>query len=181
MLILLDRDGVINHDRDDFVKSPDEFQMIAGSAEAIAKLHRAGHKIVVVSNQSGVGRGLFDEEMLQRIEDKMIAEIRKSGGHFDAMIYCFDPPWAATHRRKPEPGMLKEALTKFPTPLSECTLIGDSLRDLQAAAKMQISRILVRSGKGQRTQSDGLPEDVLPVTVCEDLAEAVDRLLAPQR
>jgi len=179
MLILLDRDGVINHDRDDFVKSPDEFQLIEGSAEAIAKLHRAGHKIVVVSNQSGVGRGLFDETMLQRIEQKMVSEIRASGGHFDAMIYCFDPPWAATDRRKPEPGMLKEALTKFPTPLNDCILIGDSLRDLQAAAKMQIRRILLRSGKGERTQSDGLPKDVLPVTVCENLAEAVDKLLAP--
>lgn len=181
MLVLLDRDGVINHDRDDFIKSPDEFHLIEGSAAAVAKLNRDGHKVVVVSNQSGVGRGLFDTQMLERIEQKMIAEVGRQGGHFDAMIYCFDPPWAATDRRKPEPGMLKEALTKFPTPLDDCTLIGDSLRDLQAAAKMQIARILVRSGKGTKTQSDGLPPDVLPVSVCEDLAEAVDRLLAPKR
>jgi len=181
MLILLDRDGVINHDRDDFVKSPDEFQLIPGSAEAIAELNRARHKVVVVSNQSGVGRELFDEEMLQRIEHKMVTEIRKSGGHFDAMIYCFDPPWAATDRRKPEPGMLKEALTRFPTPLSECVLIGDSLRDLEAAAKMQIKRVLVRTGKGQKTQAAGLPDEVLPVTVCEDLADAVNRLLELKR
>ena len=181
MLILLDRDGVINHDRTDFVKSPDEFDLIEGSAAAIAKLNEAGHKIVVISNQSGVGRGLFDEKMLQRIEHKMISETRKAGGHFDAMIYCFDHPSAATERRKPGPGMLKEALTQFPTPISECILIGDSLRDLQAAAKMDIRRILVRSGNGKKTQSTGLPEEVLPVTVCENLAEAAETILQTGR
>ena len=181
MLILLDRDGVINHDSDNFIKSPDEFVMIEGSAGAIAHFNRASHKVVVVSNQSGVGRGLFDQNMLGQIEQKMIQEVGKCGGHFDAMIYCFDPPWAATVRRKPEPGMLKEALTTFPTPISECVLIGDSLRDLQAAAKLEIRRILVRSGKGRKTQSEGLPQEVLPVTVCEDLAEAAEKLLATDR
>ena len=178
MLILLDRDGVLNQDREDFIKSPDELIMIPGSAEAVARLNQAGHIVAVVSNQSGVGRGLFDEDMLARIHDKLRDELSAKGGHLDAIFYCCDAPWEATERRKPRPGMIREALTRFPTPIDACVLIGDSLRDLQAAASMDMRRILVRTGNGAATQSKGLAQDVLPVDVYEDLNAVVNAVLA---
>lgn len=177
MLILLDRDGVLNLDREDFIKTPGELKMIGGSARAVAKLNHAGHLVAIVSNQSCVGRGLVSEAMVERIHNHLRDNLEREGGHLDAIFTCFDPPWAETKRRKPGSGMLKEAMTKFRTPAADCIMIGDALRDLQAAASIQVARVLVRTGKGKKTQGNGLPRDVLPVSVYDDLSKAVDDLL----
>jgi len=178
MLVLLDRDGVINEDRADHVKSPDEFKMIEGAAPAVAALNSAGHKVALITNQSGVGRGLYDEAMLARIHDKMRDELARAGGHLDAIFICPDAPWEATDRRKPGPGMIREALAQYRTSPGEAVMIGDALRDLEAAASAGVARVLVRTGKGATTQGAGLPSHVLPVKVCTDLADAVKSLLS---
>ena len=177
MLILLDRDGVINEDRADHVKNPDEFVMIEQSAKAVARLNQAGHKIALVTNQSGIGRGLYDEPMLARIHEKMKDALAKAGGHLDAIFVCPDTPERATDRRKPGPEMLNEAMRQFRISADDCIMIGDAARDLEAAARVNVARILVRTGKGAGTQATGLAPDILPVTVCDDLWDAVDRIL----
>jgi len=177
MLVLLDRDGVLNQDRPDHVKTPDEFVMLPRAAEAVAALNGARAKVALVTNQSGLGRGLFDEAMFARIEEKLSNALRTGGGHLDATFVCPDPPWAASDRRKPGAGMLEEAMRQFRAPPRETIMIGDALRDLEAAAKLNVRRILVRTGKGAKTQSDGLPSHVLPVEVHNDLWDAVQEIL----
>lgn len=180
MLILLDRDGVVNEDRPDHVKNPDELVMIPKAAAAVARFNRAGHKVVLVSNQSGLGRGLYDAAMLARIQEKLNEGLRRAGGHLDATFICPDPPWAAGDRRKPGPGMLREALSQFRVSPHDAVMIGDALRDLEAATKASVSRVLVRTGKGAATQAAGLPPSVLPVKVCDDLWDAADHILGPE-
>ncbi len=176
MLVLLDRDGVLNQDRADHVKTPDELVMIPRAAEAVARLNTGGHKVALVSNQSGLGRGLYDDQMFARIQEKLIAALRESGGHLDATFICPDPPWDAGPRRKPAPGMLEEAMRTFGAGARETVMIGDALRDLEAAAAVGARRILVRTGKGAATQGARLPAHVLPVEVHEDLWSAVEAL-----
>jgi len=177
VLVLLDRDGVINHDRPDSVKNPDEFQMIEGSAEAIARLNAARHQVAVLTNQSIIGRGVIDQAMFERIHEKLLASLARKNARIDRLYVCPDPPWAATERRKPGAGMLREAMADFGAKPLGTPFVGDALRDLQAAAKIGCPRLLVRTGKGATTQSDGLPGDILPVAVYEDLAAAVSAIL----
>ena len=180
MLVLLDRDGVLNEDRPDHVKNPDELKLIPGAGKALARLNRAGHKVALVTNQSGIGRGLYDETMLARIHEKLADHLRREGGHLDAIFICPDAPWAATDRRKPGPGMVREAMAHFRQGAAETVMIGDALRDLEAAAAAGARRILVRTGKGAATQGKGLPASVLPCQVCENLADAVTVLIGPE-
>lgn len=177
MLVLLDRDGVLNEERADYVKSPDELVMIEGSAQAVSRLNDAGHKIALVTNQSAVGRGMISADMLERIHEKLRTELARSGARLEEIFVCTDPPWAATERRKPGAGMLREALERFRAVPPETYMIGDSLRDLQAAATAGCQRVLVRTGNGSATQAQGLPNEVLPVAVYENLPSAVDALL----
>ena len=179
MLVLLDRDGVLNQHRDDYVKSPAELVMLPGAAEAVARLNGAGHRVVVCTNQSAVGRGVIPPAMLERIHDSLREHLARAGAGLDALLVCTDPPWAATDRRKPGPGMLQEAMRQFRIAPHDSVMIGDDLVDLQAAARAGIRRILVQSGKGRRTQAAGIPPDVLPVAVHADLAAAVASLLGP--
>ena len=181
MLVLMDRDGVLNEDRDDHIKSPGELVMIDGSAEAVADLNAAGHKVVLITNQSAVGRGIISQEMLDRIHDVLRDELARAGGRLDDIFFCTDAPGAATERRKPGAGMLREALSRYRAVAGETPMIGDSLRDLRAAASAGCRRILVRTGNGAATQAEGLPEDVLPVAVYENLRGAVDALLDGER
>jgi D-glycero-D-manno-heptose 1,7-bisphosphate phosphatase len=176
MLVLLDRDGVLNEDRKDFVKTPAELVMLSGAATAVARLSSAGYKIAVVTNQSGVGRGLMTERDLEAVNATLRTVINADGGRLDAIFTCTDPPWAATDRRKPGAGMLQEALTQFDATPANTVMIGDAARDLEAAAALGIRRILVRTGKGSATESN-LADTLHPVTVYDDLAEAVDALL----
>lgn len=177
MLVLLDRDGVLNEDRADFVKSPAELVMVPGAAAAVARLNAAGHTVAVVSNQSGVGRGLMTEGDLSAVNAALGNAVAAAGGRLDAVIVCTDPPWAATDRRKPGPGMLREALTQFAAAPADAVMIGDAVRDLEAATALGIRRILVRTGKGRAAET-ALPPALQPVDVYDDLATAVDALIA---
>lgn len=173
-IVILDRDGVINQDSDQFIKTPGEWKPIPGSLEAIAKLNHAGFRVVVASNQSGIGRGLFDMGALNAINDKMYRALGQVGGRIDALFYC---PHAAESNcgcRKPKPGMFLDIAQRFNIDLTGVPAVGDSLRDLQAAAAVDAMPILVRTGKGLKTEQAGeLPENTL---VCADLAEAVQRI-----
>lgn len=170
-LIILDRDGVVNYDSDQFIKSPEEWKPIPGSLEAIARLNQAGFKVVLATNQSGVGRGLFDMAMLNAIHDKMHKALALAGARIDACFFCPHAADSDCGCRKPKPGMFREIGVRFNAGLTGVPCIGDSLRDLQAAAEVGAQPILVLTGKGKLTQEKGgLPENTL---VFNDLAEAV--------
>ena len=175
-LIVLDRDGVINHDSEQFIKSPDEWRPIPGSLEAIARLNQAGYRVVVATNQSGVGRGLFGMTDLTEIHEKMFKALNQAGGRIDAVFYC--PHAADSHCdcRKPKPGMLHQIGSRFGVELDGVPVIGDGLRDLQAAQAANARPILVLTGKGEKTHKEGgLPPGTM---VFPDLAFAVTALLA---
>ncbi len=173
----MDRDGVLNIDRPDSVKTPGEFALLPRAGEAVARLNRAGVKVAVVTNQSVVGRGIITEDMLARIHETMHSELARAGARIDALLVAPEAPGGHSERRKPAPGMLREALTRFGAPANESPMIGDALRDLEAAAAAGCKRILVRTGKGAATQADGFPEAVLPVAVHDDLWAAVEAIL----
>jgi len=177
MLILLDRDGVLNRDRDDFVKNPGELVLLPGAAEAVRTLNEAGHQVAVVTNQSAVGRRIISADMLEEIHRALHGMLARAGARLDHIEICTDPPWAATDRRKPGPGMLRAALARFRTPPAQAVMIGDDLRDLEAAMAAEVPRILVRTGKGAALQAKGLPPHILPVSVYDDLGEAAGALV----
>lgn len=179
MLILLDRDGVLNQDRADYVKNPGELTMIPGSAAAVARLQRAGHLVAVVTNQSCVGRGLVTPDMLAEIHRHLHLRLADAGARLDDLAVCCDPPWQPSQRRKPAPGMLREALAKFRIPPTEAVMIGDALTDMRAAAALGCRRILVKTGKGTATLAAGVPPDLLPIAIHDDLAAAASALLEP--
>jgi D-glycero-D-manno-heptose 1,7-bisphosphate phosphatase len=176
-LVLLDRDGVLNVDREDSVKTPGELVMLPGAAEAVARLNAAGRLVALCTNQSVVGRGVIDEAMLVLIHHKLKGELARAGARLDAIFHCPDAPGRAGPRRKPAPGMLFEAMTRFRVAPEDTVMIGDALSDLEAASAAGCRRILLRSGQGSRAQAAGLPGHVLPVAVHEDLSAAVDALL----
>lgn len=176
-MVILDRDGVLNLDRADSVKSPDELILIPGAAEAVARLNRAGIAVAVATNQSVVGRGIIDERMLAKIHDKLRVELGRAGARIDDLRVAPDAPASAGERRKPGTGMLREALDAFAAKPEESPVIGDALRDLTAAAALGCPRVLVRTGKGIKTLAGEIPEEVQPVAVYDDLWDAVDALL----
>ncbi|MBT3505742.1 MAG: D-glycero-beta-D-manno-heptose 1,7-bisphosphate 7-phosphatase [Piscirickettsiaceae bacterium] len=174
-LIILDRDGVINHDSDDFIKTPAEWEPIEGSLEAIAKLSYAGYRIVVITNQSGIARGLLDVDTLSRIHSKMRRMVSQVGGKLEAILYCPHGPDDGCDCRKPLDGAFNELAHRLRIDLRNVPAIGDSLRDIQAAQSVGAKPILVKTGKGERTLKDPkLPKDI---PVYENLAAAVDALL----
>ncbi len=166
MLIILDRDGVINEDSVDFIKSPQEWRAIAGSLEAIAAINRAGHTVVVATNQSGIARGYYSAAQLLAIHHKMQTELAKAGGHLDGVYFCPHRSEDLCSCRKPNPGMLQQIAKDFGADLAtEGWLIGDSLRDIQAAHAVHCRATLVRSGKLVTSN------DLKDVPVYENLAE----------
>ena len=180
-LVILDRDGVINHDSDDYIKSPDEWQPLPGSLEAIARLCRADYTVVVATNQAGVGRGLFSLEMLTRIHRKMASSIRDKGGRLDSIFFCPHSPADQCGCRKPKPGMLLEISDRLSIGLSGVPVVGDSLRDLEAAAAAGAMPVRVKTGRGRLTQeklSQGELSHTLGQTpVYADLAAFTDAVL----
>ena len=179
-LVLIDRDGVINDEIGGYIRSPGDIRMIPGSARAIARLNNAGIKLAVCTNQSVVGRGMIDMAMLEKIHEHIRRELARDGGRIDAWFICTDHPDRATRRRKPGPGMLEEALAQFKAAPSDTPMIGDNLRDLEAAVAVGCPRHLVRTGHGAKAQAEGIPAAVLPVRVHDDLAAAVTALLGPE-
>jgi D-glycero-D-manno-heptose 1,7-bisphosphate phosphatase len=175
-LIILDRDGVINYDSDKFIKSPDEWRPIPGSLEAIARLNHAGFRVVVATNQSGLGRGLFDMATMIAINDKLHKAVAHVGGRIDAVFYCPHTADSDCDCRKPKPGLLQEIGQRFGIDLTGVPCIGDSLRDLQAAQAVGAQPILVLSGKGEKTLREGnFPSNTV---IFPDLAFAAAALLA---
>ncbi|MDP1673512.1 MAG: D-glycero-beta-D-manno-heptose 1,7-bisphosphate 7-phosphatase [Burkholderiales bacterium] len=174
-LIILDRDGVINQDSPSYIKSPEEWKPIPGSLEAIALLNQAGYRVLVATNQSGVGRGLFEMATLNAIHDKMHRALGVIGGRIDGIFYCPHAHDAGCNCRKPKPGLLEEISRRFGVSLEGVPFIGDSLRDLQAAVTVGAQPVLVLTGKGKKTRKDGnLPEGTV---VHDNLAAAVSSLL----
>ncbi|WP_194724546.1 D-glycero-beta-D-manno-heptose 1,7-bisphosphate 7-phosphatase [Noviherbaspirillum malthae] len=174
-LIILDRDGVINHDSDDFIKSPEEWVPIPGSLEAIARLNQAGYRVVVATNQSGIARGLFNIVTLNAIHQKLHTAAHQAGADIDAIFFC---PHLADDNcdcRKPKPGMLQDIAARFDVNLRGVPTVGDSLRDLQAGFVVGCVPYLVLTGKGEKTRDKGgLPPGT---TIHADLAAMVDYLL----
>jgi D-glycero-D-manno-heptose 1,7-bisphosphate phosphatase len=175
-LIILDRDGVINQDSEQFIKNTTEWKPIPGSLEAIAKLNHAGYRVVVASNQSGIGRGLLDMGALNAINDKMYRVLAQVGGRIDALFYCPHAAEANCDCRKPKPGMFIDIAQRFNVDLAGVPSVGDSLRDLQAAAAAGAQPILVLTGKGAKTRAAGGLPDGTPVFA--DLAQAVRHIVA---
>jgi D-glycero-D-manno-heptose 1,7-bisphosphate phosphatase len=170
-LVILDRDGVINDDSDSYIKGPDEWRPIPGSLEAIARLNHAGYHVILATNQSGVGRGLFEVSTLNAIHDKMHRALAQMGGRIDAIFFCPHAQGANCSCRKPKAGLLEEIARRFNVDLQGVPNIGDSLRDLQAAAAVRSTPILVLTGKGEKTRREGdLPEGT---QIFADLADAV--------
>ncbi len=174
-LIILDRDGVINVDSDDYIKSPDEFVPIPGSLEAIAKLTQAGWRVVVATNQSGIARGYYDLAMLQRIHDKLHRLLGAYGGEIEAIFFCPHGPDDGCDCRKPKPGLFHEIEARLQMSLQGVPAVGDSLRDLQAARAVGAKPLLVRTGKGESTLAKG--EGLEGIPVFADLQAAVEELL----
>ena len=155
-LIILDRDGVINHDSDQFIKSPEEWQPIDGSLDAIAFLTQAGYTIAVATNQSGIARGYFNVQTLNEMHAKMHKLVRQAGGEISGVWFCPHTADSQCDCRKPKPGMVLDILDRFQAQAAETYLVGDSLRDLQAIAGAGGKPILVRTGKGMKTlEKDG--------------------------
>ena len=175
-LVILDRDGVINQDSDQFIKSPEEWKPVPGSLEAIVKLNHSGYRVVVASNQSGITRGFFDMAALNAINDKMYRALGQLGGRIDALFYCPHAAESDCDCRKPKPGMFLDIAQRFNVSLQGVPSVGDSLRDLQAAAAAGAQPMLVLTGKGKKTRAaGGLPDGTLTFP---DLAEAVRRIVS---
>ena len=154
-LIILDRDGTINHDSDKYIKSPEEFRPIPGSLEAIARLTQADYRIVVATNQSGIARGLFDTRTLFAIHETLVRALGQVGGRIDAFFFCPHAAEAGCPCRKPQPGMLLEVARRFNVALDDTYMVGDAQRDLEAAAAAGAKPVLVLTGKGAKTRDDG--------------------------
>lgn len=171
-LILLDRDGVINLDSPEFVKTPEEWQAIPGSLAAIADLKASGRRVAICSNQSGVARGIVSAEMFDAIEQKMLAELHNHRTELDLVLYCTHHPDDGCSCRKPLPGMLLEAMTTLAVGPDETCFVGDSLRDLQAAIAAGCRPVLVQTGNGNQTldQLNELDSNAVPL-VYRSLAE----------
>ncbi len=175
-LIILDRDGVINFDSAQFIKSPDEWKPIPGSLDAIARLTQWGYRVVVATNQSGIGRGLFDMDTLNAINDKMMRAVAQVGGRIEAIFFCPHAADSTCDCRKPKPGMMREIAARYNADLTGVPAVGDSLRDLEAAVAVGAQPILVLTGKGEKTRSDPkLPAHTL---VFPNLASVVSDLTA---
>ena len=181
-LVILDRDGVINQDSDDFIKSPEEWIPIPGSLEAIARLCRAEFRIVIITNQSGLARGMFTIDTLNRIHTRMLEHIHQKGGEIDAIMICPHGPDDNCDCRKPRPGMFLELARRLKINLNDVPAVGDSIRDVEAARAAKALPVLVKTGKGAQTMKLlSATEDSSTVPVFEDLAAFANDLLRSTR
>jgi len=174
-LLVLDRDGVINHDRQDYIKSPQEWVALPGSLQAIARLSHADWRVVIATNQSGIGRGLFSMQTLNAIHAKLRHELAEAGGAIDAIFVCPHTPDDACVCRKPLPGLFHDIARRYGIALDNVPAVGDSLRDMQAASAAGCTPMLVRTGNGLRTLESGALPPGTPVY--DDLSAIADALL----
>jgi D-glycero-D-manno-heptose 1,7-bisphosphate phosphatase len=175
-LIILDRDGVINRDSSEFVKNTDEWVPIPGSIGAIADLSRAGFTVAIASNQSGLARGLFDRNALRAMHRKLRRLVEAQGGRVDRIVVCPHGPDAGCNCRKPLPGLLKRLARLYDTSLEGVPVVGDSLRDLEAAAAVGATPLLVLTGNGRKTSAN-LPAGFRSIMVFDDLAAVATSLV----
>lgn len=183
-LLILDRDGVINEDSDEFIKNEREWIALPGSVEAIAALYRGGYQIYIATNQSGLGRGLFQQQDLEAMHQKLRRKVAEQGGDIAGIFYCPHKPEAGCNCRKPAPGLLLQIQEHWGSPVSGAPLVGDSLRDLEAGLAAGCRPILVKSGKGAKTwekmQADN--SQLLQQTeVFDDLAAVAQHLLGGKK
>ena len=174
-MIILDRDGVINQDSDNYIKTPDEWIPIAGSLEAIKRLKTAGYLVTVATNQSGIARGLFSEDDLTAIHHKMQQMLSARGVSIDGVFYCPHGPHENCICRKPKPGLLIQIAQKYNINLSETPYVGDNIGDIKAAEIANARPVLVRTGKGEHVMQN-YPE-ALNVPIYNDLAHFVRETL----
>lgn len=179
--IFLDRDGVINANRSDYVKTWDEFQFLPGALEALRRLAQLGWLAIVVSNQSAIGRGLVAQETVEQIHRQMLEAVSRAGGIIHHVLYCPHHPADNCDCRKPRPGLLLRASKHLQVDLSRSILIGDALSDVEAARAAGCQPILVRTGRGLEQLSLAPAEVQRTLVVVNDLADAVDRVLSLQR
>lgn len=170
--VILDRDGVINHDSHEYIKSPDEWHPIPGSLDAIATLNRAGFDVFIVTNQSGIARGLYDLEMLDLIHEKLMIELAKKGGFIREIFFCPHHPDDQCACRKPAAGLFHALANKYPVFLHSTFFIGDSYGDIGAAFNAGCKPILVKTGNGEKVLAD-YPEMTNKIPVFQNLSEAV--------
>lgn len=175
-LVVLDRDGVINRESPDFIRTPGEWLPIPGSLEAIASLSRAGYTVVVATNQSGVGRGLFSAEMLAAINEHMVRQVEAAGGRLAGIFVCPHHPDVGCDCRKPRPGLLRQIEQRFGCSLAGQPVIGDALRDIRAAQCVAARAILVRTGYGREAERALTSSE--RIEVFDDLAAVARALCA---
>ncbi|MFM2111709.1 MAG: hypothetical protein RLZZ271_369 [Pseudomonadota bacterium] len=177
-LVILDRDGTINMDSDDYIKSALEWEPLPGAMQAIAALNHSGWRVVVATNQSGIGRGLFDITALNEMHDKMNRLLAVHGGRVDAVFYCPHSPEEECNCRKPAPGLFEQIGERFGIDLKGVPAVGDTLRDMRAAASVGCELHAVRTGKGEKLLANGLPGDWPEgVTIHQDLAAFAQHLI----
>ena len=181
-LIVLDRDGVINEDSDDYIKSPDEYIPIPGSLEAISLLNKAGYTVVVATNQSGIARGYFNLDTLDQMHQKLSMLLADKGGKIDNIYICPHGPSDNCDCRKPRPGLFLKILDDYRVEPRRVIVIGDSLKDLQAARQVNMVPVLVRTGKGVLTEanireSEQYQKEFADIKIFDDLAQAVEDVL----
>lgn len=181
-LIVLDRDGVINEDSDDYIKSPDEYIPIPGSLEAISKLNKSGYTVVVATNQSGLARGYFDQNTLDQMHNKLFTLLAREGGQIDRIYICPHAPGDGCNCRKPKTGLFQQIINDYAVDPTDVVVIGDSLKDLQAARAVNMIPMLVRTGKGTITEeslnnNEQNAEQFDDVKIFNDLSQAVNAIL----
>ena len=178
-LVILDRDGTINSDSDEFVKTPEEWLPLPGALEAMARLTHAGWHVVIASNQSGLGRGLFDVVSLNAMHAKMQKLLAVQGGRIDAVFFCPHTAEENCHCRKPLPGLFEQIGARFGVQLLGVPTVGDSVRDAVAGAAAGCEPHLVLTGKSEKYRGMGLPEGLPRGTlVHQDLSAFADFILA---
>jgi len=178
-LIILDRDGVINEDSDEYIKSPDEWIPIPGSLEAIGKLSQNGFRIIIITNQSGIGRKIFSVDMLHAIHKKMITHLSEFGGVIDGILFCPCKPEDHCNCRKPKPGLYNDVSNRLQMSLKNVFCVGDKITDIEAAKNAGGSPILVRTGKSKDEVNDKLIPKHVPVY--NDLASFVDKIITEEQ
>lgn len=174
-LLILDRDGVINQDSDDYIKSLAEWIPIPSAITAIARLSKAGWTVAVATNQSGIARGYYDLATLESMHARLRELVAEQGGELGVVVYCPHGPDDGCDCRKPKPGMLRQIAHHYRADLKGVWFVGDSRGDLDAALAVDCLPVLVKTGKGERTLAKPLPEGTL---VFDDLAAVADHLLS---
>jgi len=177
-VVFLDRDGVINQDSDAYIKSRDEFRLISGSLEAMVRLHRAGFAVVVITNQSAVGRGMIPAVELEAIHAGLTDTVRSAGGMISGIFYCPHSPDAGCDCRKPKPGLIRTAAVALDIDIQRTVMVGDSMRDLESAKNAGCGRrILVLTGNGNTTAAALNHHEIIVDYIAEDLSGAADWII----